>query len=167
MISLFAAGVMVGRIACGLALDRFPTHLVAAIALSLPAAGLLLIAAGLNTTEVLALSVVLIGLSLGAGSGLVAYLVIRFFNIEVYRSVLSLVVTSLALSATLGSIVLSATLAATDSFDAYMFTAAAASLIGGALFLLLGRDRIIASAKQVGHASEVLTDQPEPDLGLA
>jgi MFS family permease len=167
MISLFAAGVMIGRIACGLALDRFPTHLVAAIALSLPAAGLLLIAAGLNSTEVLAFSVVLIGLSLGAESDLVAYLVIRFFNIQVYGSVLGLVVTSLALSATLGSIVLSATLAATDSFDAYMFAAAAASLIGGGLFLLLGRDRIVASAKQVGSTGAADPDKAEPEVGLA
>src|SRR5690606_1276433 len=36
LVSIFAAAVIVGRFACGLALDRLPSHLVAAVAMGLP-----------------------------------------------------------------------------------------------------------------------------------
>lgn len=137
MISLFAGGVLVGRFTCGAALDRYPAHLVATIALGLPGIGLLMIASGLASPAVLALAIGLMGLSLGAESDLAAYLVMRFFRLEVYGTVLGLVVTSLALSASLGSIVLSAILHSTNSFSAYLFFGGACSFGGAALFLLL------------------------------
>lgn len=139
MISLLAGGVVLGRFICGLALDRFPTHLVAAIAMSLPTVGLFALAAGLNGPVVLAGSVMLIGLSLGAESDLAAYMVIRYFRIEVYGTVLGLVVTSMAVSAALGAIVLSITLSLVDNFRLYMLLVGIASAIGGVQFLLLGR----------------------------
>lgn len=143
MISLFAGGVLVGRFACGAALDRYPAHLVATIALGLPGIGLLMIASGLASPPVLALAIGLMGLSLGAESDLAAYLVMRFFRLEVYGTVLGLVVTSLALSASLGSIVLSAILHSTDSFSAYLFFGGACSLGGAALFLLLDPRKVL------------------------
>lgn len=139
MISLLAGGVVLGRFICGLALDRFPTHLVAAIAMSLPTVGLFALAAGLNGPVALAGSVMLIGLSLGAESDLAAYMVIRYFRIEVYGTVLGLVVTSMAVSAALGAIVLSITLSLVDNFRLYMLLVGIASAIGGVQFLLLGR----------------------------
>lgn len=139
MISLLAAGVLIGRFACGLALDRFPAHLVAAVALGMPSVGLIAVASGLTATPVLAASVMLMGLSLGAESDLAAYLVMRFFRLEIYGSVLGLVVASLALSAALGSVVLSITLRMADHFSVYMFIAGAASLTGGVLLLFLNR----------------------------
>jgi MFS family permease len=148
MISLLAGGVVLGRFIFGLALDRFPTHLVAAIAMSLPAAGLFALAAGLDAPVVLAGSVVLVGLSLGAESDLAAYMVIRYFRIEVYGTVLGLVVTSMAVSAALGAIVLSVTLSLIDNFRLYMLLVGVASAIGGLQFLLLGR-----RAMQPGIAS--------------
>jgi MFS family permease len=147
MISLFAGGVLTGRFVCGAALDRYPAHLVATIALGLPGIGLLMIASGLAAPVVLALAIGLMGLSLGAESDLAAYLVMRFFPLEVYGTVLGLVVTSLALSASLGSVVLSAILHNTGSFSAYLFFGGACSLGGAALFLLLGHDRTHPTAK--------------------
>ncbi len=139
MVSLFAGGVLAGRFLCGIALDRFPAHLVAAIALGLPGIGLLMIASGLTSPAVLAFAIVLMGLSLGAESDLAAYLVMRFFPLAIYGTVLGLVVTSLALSASLGSLVLGAVLHLTGSFSAYLVIGAACSLGGAGLFLMLGR----------------------------
>lgn len=147
MISLFAAGVMLGRFICGVALDRFPAHHVAAIALGLPGVGLFLLAFGFTAPIVLSGAVLLFGLSLGAESDLVAYLVIRFFKIDVYGSVIGLVVTSMALSTVLGSAILSITLRLTDNFSLYMLLSGTASVTGAALFLLLGRKGIAATAR--------------------
>ena len=144
MISLLAAGVMAGRILCGLALDRFPAPIVAAIALGAPGVGLFAIAAGFTATPFLAASVLIMGLSLGAESDLAAYLVMRYFRIEIYGSVLGLVVTSIAISAALGAVVLSATLAIADHFSLYMLIAGASCITGATLFLLLGRKSAIA-----------------------
>jgi MFS family permease len=145
MVSLFAGGVLAGRFLCGAALDRYPSHLVAAIALGLPGIGLLVISSGLATPAMLALAIGLMGLSLGAESDLAAYLVMRFFKLEIYGTVLGLVVTALALSASLGSLVLSATLHMTGSFSAYLFVGSAFCLVGAALFLMLGSREPVAA----------------------
>jgi MFS family permease len=149
LISVFAGGVMVGRIACGLALDRFPAHWVAAIAMGLPAIGLFMLAAGVSTPPVLGLAVVLMGLSLGAESDLAAYLVMRYFPVAIYGTVLGLVVTSLALSATIGALVLSYTLNLVDHFWLYMLIAGITSVIGALLFLFLGRQSSVDAEQAV------------------
>lgn len=145
MVSLFAGGVLAGRFLCGAALDRYPSYLVAAIALGLPGFGLLMIASGLAPPAMLAVAIGLMGLSLGAESDLAAYLVMRFFKLEIYGTVLGLVVTALALSASFGSIVLSATLHMTGSFSAYLFIGAVFCLAGAALFLMLGSYEPVAA----------------------
>lgn len=148
MISLFAVGVMLGRFGCGLALDRFPPHLVAAIGMGLPAIGLLSLALGFNAPAILAGSVVLLGLSLGAESDLAAFLVIRFFRIDIYSTVVSLVVVAIGVAAVLGSVMLSLTLRLVHDFSLYMLLGGIASLAGSALFLLLGREAIVRAAER-------------------
>lgn len=150
MISLLAAGVVTGRILCGLALDRLPPHLVAAVCMGLPGIGLHLIAMGMTETWVLAGAVAIIGFSLGAESDLAAFLVVRYFRIDIYGSVLSLVVTAIALSASLGSIILGLTLREADSFDAYLTIAGTANLVGGGMFLLLARS---PASQPASHAA--------------
>ncbi len=142
IISLFASGVAAGRFLCGLALDRFPAHLVAAIALTVPGIGLLTVGLGFTALPVLAGSVLLMGLSLGAESDLVAYLTMRYFRLEIYGTVLGLVVMAMAISAALGSVVLGLVLQRFDNFDPYMLLSGVLALAGGSLFLLLGRQAV-------------------------
>lgn len=149
MISLFAAGVMFGRFACGVALDHYPSHFVAAIAMGLPSASLLMLATGVDALPVLAGSVMLLGLSLGAESDLAAYLVIRFFPIDVYSTVLSLVVVAIAISAASGAVMLSAALKLGSGFDAYMTIAGLAGIAGAVMFLLLGRQEPLDPYKNI------------------
>jgi MFS family permease len=139
MIALFAAGVLMGRFICGAALDRFPAPLVAAVALGLPGIGLVGLACGLTAAPLVATSVMLLGASLGAESDLVAFLVMRFFRLEIYATVLGLVVTAMALSGSIGAVLLSLSLNSTGGFELYMLLAAGASLAGALTFLMLGR----------------------------
>lgn len=138
-ISLFAFGTIAGRFLCGLALDRFPAHLVTAVSLSLPSLGLLILASGIATKFVLALAVLTLGMCVGAEGDVIAYLVMRYFKLDVYSSVLGLVLGVVALSISLGSILLSLLLKTSGAYTSFLVLSAVATLIGGSIFLLLGR----------------------------
>jgi MFS family permease len=139
MISLYAIGVMAGRLACGAALDRFPAHAVAAVALGLPAVGLFLLATGLPAPLLLGAGVLIIGLSLGAEADVGAYLVMRFFPPEIFSSVLGIAVAAFALSGALGALLLSLTLHLTGGFTVFFVLSGLAALIGAGLMLGLAR----------------------------
>lgn len=146
ILSSYATGVLVGRLLCGLALDRWPPHIVAAISMGLPAVGLLLIASPLDTPLVLAAGVMMMGLSLGAEGDVMAYLVMRYFGVEVYSSVLGLSVAAVGVASAIGSIILSGALEATGHFTLFVFGSGVSVLIGASLFLMLGRASVTAGA---------------------
>lgn len=137
MISLFAIGTMAGRLFSGFALDRFPSQIVAALVLGSPGIGLLLLGSGGTATPLVALSVLLIGLATGAELDIVAYLVMRFFPVEVYGTAYGMVAAAIAVSSALGSLFLSLMLGATGSFAPYLLITAVTTVGGAALFLLL------------------------------
>lgn len=139
ILSSYSTGVMIGRFICGLSLDRFPPHLVAAISMGLPAAGLLILGSPLDATAALAAAVLLLGLSQGAEGDLAAYLVMRFFGIQVFSSTLGLVTAAIGSASALGAMIMGATLKVTDDFTVYLYICTAATFVGSLLFMLLGR----------------------------
>ena len=138
-VALFAVSVIAGRLLCGIALDRLPTFAVAAVAMGLPGIGLFMLATGSSAPLVITVAVLLLGLSLGAEGDVLAYLVMRFFQLEVYSSVLGLVLAGVSLSVAGGSLLLSLTLKLTGGFTTFMIMSGAAALIGSCLFLRLRR----------------------------
>ena len=139
LLSLFAIGVIVGRFACGLALDHFSAPIVASLGMGIPAIGLVIMASDLDTQFALAIAVLTMAVSQGAEGDLGAYLVARYFGMEVFSSVASLVTAMMAAGSALGTFVLSATLARTDSYDTFLIMGAVAIFLGSIMFLLLGR----------------------------
>lgn len=137
LISVFAIGVMVGRFACGLSLDRMEPHLVAALTLSMPAIGMMLMASPFDSTIVLALSVGMMGLAQGAEGDIAAYLVSRRFGLNVFSLVMGLVGASIAGGAALGSLTLSYTLGLWGSYAPFLAISACVTIVGAALFLTL------------------------------
>jgi len=139
IISSYSTGVIIGRFICGLSLDRFPPHIVAAIAMGLPAIGLFILGSPIDTTFALFAAVMLLGLSQGAEGDLAAFLVMRFFGIQVYSSTLGLVTAAIGSASAIGSLVMGATLKLTDDFTVYLYVCTAATFVGSLLFMLLGR----------------------------
>jgi MFS family permease len=139
MISAFAIGVLAGRFASGLALDRFPAPVVTSIAMALPAIGLFLIASSLDSPAVLMTAVVMLGLSYGAEGDVIGYLVARIFGVKVYSSVLGMMVAAISGGSTCGAILLSFTLKSTGGYEFFLTFAGVATLFGSLLFLLLPR----------------------------
>ena len=139
MISVYVTGMLVGRLGCGLALDRFPAHIVSGICMALPAIGIFMLASGITDTLLLFIAVSTVGMALGAELDIGGYLVMRFFPRELYGTVYSISSSMIGVSGTIGSLLLSVTLKTTGSYDLYLVTSGVALLAGAGLFLSLGR----------------------------
>jgi len=147
IVTVYAFGTVIGRLLCGLALDRYPTPVVTSASLVLPALGFLLLASDMNTVPVIGFAMFLVGLSVGAESDLISFLVQRYFKLRIYNTTLGLVFCVSFLASALGALFISLTLRLTDSFSPFMYALSGTILIGSALFLLLPMDR---NAEKIG-----------------
>jgi MFS family permease len=139
MISTFATGMLAGRFLTGLALDRFSAPVVAFVGLALSAVGMLVLASPVDTPAVLILAVTLIGLSYGAESDVIAYLIYRSFGVKVYSSVFGLLAATVAIASAAGAGSASFALKMTGEFTHFLTITGALVLAGSAMFLLLPR----------------------------
>lgn len=139
LLSLYAIGVVIGRLTSGLALDRWPSHIVAAIVFGVPSIGLFIIGTSINDSTILAAAVLTLGVSTGAELDVAAYLVMRYFKVEIYSTVYSLTMLVVGLSAVSGTLLLSGTLKISGGFGLFYMIAAAITLGGSLFFLMLGR----------------------------
>jgi MFS family permease len=139
MVSIYAVGIVVGRLFCGLALDRYPSHVVAVIGFGLPGIGLFMLGSTITSPILLGTAVLIVGQALGAELAVTAYLIMRFFKVEIYGTVFSMMYVLISLSALLGSLLLSAILKHGNSFDPFLVLCAVCTIIGGGVFGLLGR----------------------------
>ena len=154
LISIFATAVIVGRFACGIALDRLPAQLVAAVAMALPGLGCVLIASSWDSFTVLVVAVGCLGAAWGAEGDVIAYLVARRFDLTLYSTVLSLLSAAIGVSSALGAFVLSRTLQVSESFNGFLVFTGVAAFAGGALFLLLGSQSAVAETAQTAEVDE-------------
>jgi MFS family permease len=142
-VSIYAASMIAGRIGCGLALDRFSTPIVTFVSMILPALGFFLLATDLDAYPVIVVAVCLAGLSMGAESDLLGFLVARYFHIRIFATTLSLVFSASFLASAVGSLLISASLQRYDSFAPFLYLVAGSIAIGSLLFLFLPRDEAI------------------------
>jgi MFS family permease len=139
--AIYAFGTIVGRVACGLALDRFSTPVVTFISMFLPAAGFFVLGTGLDSYAVIAASMFLVGLSVGAESDIIPFLVARYFQVRIYNTTLGLLMTCAFLSSAAGALAVSYTLSVYDSFEPFLFVIAGSIVLGSGLFLLMPSSR--------------------------
>jgi predicted MFS family arabinose efflux permease len=137
LISIFAIGVLVGRFACGLALDRFPAPIVATLVMAIPPIGQFMIAADLHSTATLTGAVLLLGLSYGAEGDLISYIVARSFGIQIFGTVMGLMVAAISLGSTGGAFLLRATLQQTGGYGTFLVSSGIVALVGSLMFLFL------------------------------
>jgi MFS family permease len=152
-VSLFAISVIVGRITTGLALDRFPAHLVAALSMLLPGLGLTILATGKASPVMIAASVVMFGFSFGADGDIIAYLAMKYFRLEIYSTIVGFALASLSFSTSAGTALMSLMLKITGSYTPFIIFTAVAAFLGSGAFLLLGRHPTIDRAAPVPVAA--------------
>ncbi len=137
MLMVYSAGTVIGRIVCGLALDHYPARIVAAISMSLPAAGLALLASPFDSLGVVGLSVLLVGITVGAEGDLLSFLVGRYFRIEIFSRALALCYCGLFAASISGVALVSYMLKTYDSYAPFLWIAAGCVVVGSFLFLRL------------------------------
>ena len=137
VVAVCALGTLIGRIVCGITLDLYSTRAVTVISMGLPALGFLLLASDMNSLPVVSAAMFLVGLSVGAESDLICYLVARYFKLRIYGTTLGLVHTTTFLSSAAGGLAISLTLALSDSYVPFLYIAAGSILLGSVLFWLL------------------------------
>ncbi len=139
LLSLYPLGMLAGRFACGILLDRAPAHIVSALGVALPAAGFLGLASGLDPAWFLALCVLAIGAAQGAEGDVAAFLTAKHVGLADYGLALGLVMAMVSLASALGAVLLSVTLRATDAYSLFVVLAAAVTLLGAGAIFLTGR----------------------------
>ena len=138
MVSLYAIGVILGRAIFGLALDRIGAHLVAIVALSLPAIGYLILASPVAVVWLIAAGVLIVGIAQGAEGDIGAYMVSRHFDLKNYSLILGFVKAGLDGGGAIGALFLSYTLFVTESYAPFLLLSAVATIIGAICFFLTG-----------------------------
>jgi MFS family permease len=150
IVSIYAFSTILGRIGCGLALDRWSTPIVTFVSMILPALGFFLLATPYDSYPVIVLAMFLAGLSMGAESDLIAYLVARYFHLRIYNTVLSLLMSATFLSSAMGSLLISASLREFGSFSPFLYGISFAILAGSLMFLAMPRGHV----RKVGEDAE-------------
>lgn len=140
MIMVYGIGTIVGRIACGLALDKFSTPIVACVSMMLPAFGFAMLATPYDSALVIGAAMLLVGISVGAEADLVSYLVARYFGLNIFSTALSLIYLGFYLAGFIGALVLSTTLQTTGSFALFLALMAGSVALGSLMFLALPRE---------------------------
>jgi MFS family permease len=138
LVSLYASTVVVGRFIGGYALDRVAPHLVAIVSLGLPAIGFVLLASPLDARWVLAAAIACVGLAQGAETDVAAILSSRRFDMGHYSFVFAMLMTSMGLASSVGSMLLSATLSGDGNFNLFLLICAGVTLAGALCFFLTG-----------------------------
>jgi MFS family permease len=149
IITAFSVAMMLGRFVCGAAIDRLPGQLVAAIGMGMPCIGLFLLASGVNTTLSATISMIFIGLAVGAEGDLIGVLVARAFGVAVYSSVMGLVTGAISMSVAAGALLLAITQRQTGNFDAFLYITGAAIVAGSLMFFLLPKSATVVPSRLV------------------
>lgn len=138
IVSLYATGVIIGRLASGVALDKVSPHYVAIFALGLPAVGFVALASPYDAAWILGGAILLVGLAQGAEGDIGAYLTSRNFDLQQYSFVFAFVSSAMFVASAAGSVVLSVTLDLTGSFNTFLLLSAGFTLLGAIAFFLTG-----------------------------
>jgi MFS family permease len=138
-VSLYPFGVFFGRFLTGAALDRFPTHIVGAIGLALPAIGFAILASPYDGAIMLGFAVLLMGLAQGAEGDVAAYAVARHFPLAIFATVMGPVNAATAVGASLGGLVLVPMLGHFQNYVPFLIFSTVVTLLGSLALFLLGR----------------------------
>ena len=135
---LIGISVIIGRLGIGYLMDRIWAPLIAAIFLTLPAIGAMMLVNIELQPLLLSISIILIGLAAGAEIDLFAYLSSRYFGLKNYGVIYGIIFMIFSVSAGIAPAVFGFSFDRYGSYDFIFSVAAILSLMGGLSMLLLG-----------------------------
>lgn len=139
VMSVYAAGLLIGRVLTGFALDRFPAPWVGAITTSVPAIGIILLMLPEPSFALAALAVGMIGAQQGAEVDIFAYFISRGFGLKHYGAIYGVIAMAGALSTAIALVSFGQIHDATGSYDIGLTIGAVLFCIGALAFVVMGR----------------------------
>lgn len=134
LMSLYAFGLLTGRLSTGFALDRLPPANVALFMTAVPAIGMLMLLIPEPSFAIAALAVMLVGLQQGSEVDLLAYFVSHGFGFKNYSSIFGTIAMAGALSTATGLVLFGKVHEMTGSYDVAIIIGSVAFLIGAGAF---------------------------------
>jgi MFS family permease len=141
VMSIYAVGLLVGRLMTGFALDRLPPPLVAAVMTLIPAIGIVLLLVPSPSFALAALAVGMIGMQQGSEVDIIAYFVSRGFGLKHYGAIYGMVAMAGAISTAVALVLFGKMHDLTGSYDIALMIGAVAFCTGAAAFAAIGRTR--------------------------
>lgn len=141
VMSIYAIGLLTGRIATGFALDHLPAPLVGAFMTVVPAIGIVLLMLPAPSFALAALAVGLIGLQQGSEVDLFAYFISRNFGVKHYSSIYGLIAMAGAMSTAVALVMFGKVHDATGSYQSALILGGALFVLGSLAFLAIGRGK--------------------------
>ena len=147
-LSVYAAGLIIGRLGCGALIDRFPAARVACVFTLAPAMGCALL---FTSTPSLAFpAAALIGMQQGAETDVLAWFVSRVFGLRCYSATFGAVL-GVGYAGTIAGVLLIGRIHDwTGAYDMAVIAAGAAFVCGAVAFLLIGTPRLHDGAPTMG-----------------
>ncbi len=145
VMSIYAAGLLVGRLLTGFALDRFPAAWVGAITTAVPAIGILMLMIPAPSFALAALAVAMIGAQQGSETDLFAYFISRSFGLKHYSSIYSVIAMAGALSTAVALVSFGQIHDATGSYDIGLMIGAVLFCSGAVAFAVIGRNPAVGA----------------------
>jgi len=164
MISGYASGMIAGRLLSGIALDRFPAKYIATASIAMAGCGLLILASGFDSRAAVFAAVLISGLSFGAESDVIAYIIVSNFGARIYSTVHSITATGTAMASVIGAGLLTVLLKRTGVYAPFLGLTGAIAIGASLLFLLVPRHpKVIDSHEHAAPGAEQEpTAQPAP-----
>jgi sugar phosphate permease len=141
VMSIYAAGLLGGRLITGFALDRLPAPAVAATLTLVPAFGMALLLSPTSSFALAAFAALLIGVQQGSEVDIIAYFVARRFGVSHYGAIYGRIATFGAVGTAIGLVLFGEVHDATGAYDAALVLGALAFAAGAAAFAGLARAR--------------------------
>jgi len=141
VMSIYAGGILIGRLLTGVSLDRLPTAGVAAVMTLIPAMGLALLRMPSPSFWLAAMAVLMIGLQQGAEVDLIAYIVSRSFGVRHYGSIYGALGVAGSLSTAASFVFFGKVHDMTGSYDLALTVGIVAFAVGAIAFTLSGFSR--------------------------
>jgi MFS family permease len=139
MVGLLGAASFVGTVFTGLLLDRFWAPAVAAVMMLGAASGALLILWSGDNPWAVAVGLMLLGLGLGAENDIGAFVIARYFGLQVFSSVYGVMVFAIATGVAVGASLIGLSYDAYRTYDPALWVAASCLLAAAIAYLALGR----------------------------
>ena len=138
-LSVIGISVIIGRISTGFFLDRFWGPAVAAILMALPAISCFLLASGSPSTQAAYIATILIGFAAGAEFDIIAYLASRYFGLQHYSKIYSLLYAAFAIGAAIAPGLFGLAFDTFGNYQTVFLISAGLFVLGSVLLLFLGR----------------------------